>query len=181
MDEIFEGDKPDKIERLARIEGQGNFWSVLAGVDAARDTTEDMAALSFARSQGAIPEILETYVAQTGVWRTPIMAMTFRALCEELRPRQKDKRWMMAAVSDAFLLLRYGECKPLQERAKSVCAYVEEYALIRKIAHGVMIGWLDKSIREWKKAMRDERGFGIDEAGYVTPRKRCHDEIVEEE
>ena len=116
--DIFEPSNPDPIERLARIEGESNFFSLLAGIETGKDTTQDMAALSFARTRGCVPEVLETYVAQSGFWQRPLMSALFAVLCDELHPKEADKAWMRGAVADAFLMVRYGHCKPGILRAK---------------------------------------------------------------
>jgi hypothetical protein len=136
-------------ERLARIEGQSNFLSLLAGVEAGPDTTQDMGALSFSRSRGAIPEILEAHVAQSEAFRLPLMALLFDAVKREFSPEAKDYLWIQGAICDAFLLLRTGRCKPQNVRARRFHVRLETYAAMRKLAHGVLLEWLDRAQAGW--------------------------------
>ena len=152
MAELFDNSPAPAIERLARIEGQSNFLSLLVGIEAGPDTTEDMAAQSFARARGAVPEVLEAQVAQSGMYRRPIMSMVFRAICNELRPKETDRPWMQGAVADAFLILRYGKCKGSQERAKQFKVRREPYLVIRKMATGVFSQLLADAEREFRRA-----------------------------
>jgi hypothetical protein len=168
--EVYEASKPDAIESLGRIEGESNFSSLLAGIEAGRDTTQDMGACAMARSSGCIPEVLEAYVAQSKFYRLPLMSMVFKAIVAELRsctPRSqrdklesrliRDRAWMQGAVADAFLLLRYGHCKSLSQRAKHFEVDHDAYAAIRKVAHGIFNTLRADAERLWKIA-RFSRG-----------------------
>jgi hypothetical protein len=154
--EVFEPSNPDPIERLARIEGESNFSSLLAGIEAGKDTTQDMAALAFSRARGCVPEVLEAYVAQSGFWHRPLMSALFAVMCDELKPKEADKAWMRGAVADAFLLLRYGHCKRGETRAKHFKVSKDVYYAIRKLAHGVFVLEMDRATQAWERA----RGFG---------------------
>jgi len=150
--DIFEPSNPDPIERLARIEGESNFFSLLAGIETGKDTTQDMAALSFARTRGCVPEVLETYVAQSGFWQRPLMSALFAVLCEELKPKEADKAWMRGAVADAFLMVRYGHCKPGILRAKKFKIGKDVYYTIRKLAYGVLLLEVDRATQAWERS-----------------------------
>jgi hypothetical protein len=152
MAELFDSKPAPSIERLARIEGQSNFLSLLDGTEAGPDTTEDMAALSFARSRGVVPEVLEAHFAQSGMYKRPLLSMVFRALCAELHPHMGDYPWMQGAVADAFLILRYGRCKCAQDRAKQFRVSKEVYLVIRKAASGAFSQLLADAEREWRRA-----------------------------
>jgi hypothetical protein len=165
MGEFFEASRPDAIERLARIEGQSNFLSVLAGVEAGQDTTQDMAALAMARTRGAIPEVLETYVAQTTFWRLPLMSMVFAEIKREIRPKAKDYPWIQGAIADAFHMLRIGNCKDIKQRARRFRVQEHAYSTIRKFAHGILSYLLQDAEFHWKIARlrgpaRDTTSFG---------------------
>lgn len=113
MAEYYDNSPAPAIERIARIEGQTTFTQmlILFGVDVAKDTTEVMAALSFARSKGCVPEALEAHVAQTSAFKLPLMSMTFSAIRDYMRIKPKDYPWVQGAVADAFLLVRSGVYK----------------------------------------------------------------------
>lgn len=161
-DGVYEAVRPDRIERLARIEGQSNFTSLLAGVEAAADTTEDMAALAFSR-HGCIPEILETHVSQTTMHRLALCEAVFAAICEELKPKQKDAKWVMCAVWDAVGRLRTGKQPSRDARAKQLHVNKDDFDTVRKLAYQILLAELDKAERLWKRAR-----FGW---GKNTPRK----------
>lgn len=164
---LFDNSPRPAVERLARIDGQSNFLSLLAGVEAGADTTEDMGALSFARQRDCVPEVLEAAVAQSNLFKRPLMSMVFDAILAELSPPQKDWPWIQGAVADAFLLMQQGECKPLRERAKSFHVDSSVYSAIRKIASGAFTEMIDCAENAWKQARRSE-----------IPEK-CHTQIVD--
>ena len=151
---LFDANKPAAIERLARIDGESNFLSLLAGIEAGKDTTQDMAALAFSRRGDVTPEILEAYVARSELFRVPLMSIVFHAILkiDGARYKAKDYPWIQGAVADAFGLIRVGECKPQKTRAKQFCVDEAAYSGMRKIAHGVFLGILDRAEQEWKRA-----------------------------
>jgi PP-loop superfamily ATP-utilizing enzyme len=57
-EEVFDATPPDKIERLARICGQTNYWLAFGGGVDSADVTADMAALAMARRHECVPEVL---------------------------------------------------------------------------------------------------------------------------
>ena len=144
----------DPIELIARIEGSSNFYSLLAGIEAGPDTTGVMGALAFTRNRGAIPELLEAHVAQSVMFRLPLMTVAFRAICLEIKPKPKDYPWIQGAVADAFNLIRRGHCPPQQRRAKHFHVGHETYGTVRKLAHGIFSTILNEAIAEFKKARR---------------------------
>lgn len=151
--DVFEASRPEPIERLARIEGESNFYSLLAGIEIGKDTTEDMAALAFTRRlHGCVPEVLETFVAQTGIWRRPLMAAVFNAICDELHPKPKDKPWMRGAVADAYLLVRHGYCKPSKLRARKFRVRRDDYLVIRKLAYCVLLVEVDRATQAFERS-----------------------------
>jgi hypothetical protein len=155
-DSLFNPSPRPAIERLARIEGQSNFLSMLQGVEAGADTTEDMGALSFARMRGCVPETLEAQVAQSVVFKLPLMSIVYKAVISEFKPKEKDLPWIRGAVSDAMLLLMYGECKPLVQRAKRFHTDISVYSAMRKTAHGVLLEMADRALRAWLNARKSE-------------------------
>lgn len=154
---LFDPSRKPVVERLAGIEGQSNFLSILAGIEAGPDTTEDMGALSFARRRGCVPEVLEAWVAQSGLYRLPLMSLVYRAVKNEFKPDAKDLPWIAGAIADAFLLLRYGECKTVESRAKCFRVDRHAYGAMRKVAHGVFAEMRDRAEREYMRARRSTR------------------------
>lgn len=155
-DDFFTASRAPVVERLAKIEGQSNFLSILAGIEAGTDTTEDMGALSFARARGCVPETLEAWVAQSVLFKLPLMSIVYRAVVTELKPADKDLPWVRGAIADAFLLLSRGECKTGGERAKQFHTRKADYLAIRSVAHGVMVEMCNKAEREFVRARRGE-------------------------
>jgi hypothetical protein len=162
--ELWDAKPAPPHERLARIEGQTNFLSLLAGVEAGPDTTQDMGALSFSRSRGAIPEILECHVAQSRLFRLPLMSMVFDAVKVVLNPKESDYPWIRGAVADAYLLIRVGECKPYKVRAKRFRVGGETYAGMRKLAYSVLLEWLSRAERGWYSGL----GRNSTESRHIT-------------
>lgn len=149
MSDLWDPSEAPPYERLARMEGQSNFLSLLAGVESGPDTTQDMAALAISRSAGAVPEMLEAYAAQSGLYSRPLMSMVFNAIRDELKPKERDYPWMQGAVADAFILIRYGHCKPVALRALSFRVDNAVYRVIRKMAFAIMHEMVDEAIRRF--------------------------------
>lgn len=157
MSELYDTRPAPMIERLARIEGQSNFLSLLAGVEAGPDTTQDMGALAFARCRGAIPEVLEAHVAQSAMYRLPLMSIVWHAVRDECWPKEKDWPWIQGAIADAFLLLSKGRCKTVEQRAKRFKVDKAAYGAMRNLATGVFNDILERAEREYRKAMSSIR------------------------
>lgn len=154
--ELFDNRPAPAMERLARIEGQSNFISLLAGIEAGKDTTQDVAALAFARTKGCIPEVLEAHVAKSLLFKLPLMSLVFKAISEVLEPGEKDISWIQGAVADAFFLLRDGYCNSIKERAKRFRVNESAYAAARSLANGVFNSLLDQAIRKWHQSLARE-------------------------
>lgn len=158
MSEFFTHEPPARVERLARIEGQSNFLSLLAGIEAGPDTTEDMAASSFARfNHGVVPETLEVHIAKSDLFKWPLMSMVFTSIVANLerkggKIKARDKPWMQGAVADAFLLLRDGKCKYHKDRAKQFRVDHEAYGAFRKLAESEFQSLKDDAETAWEEA-----------------------------
>lgn len=158
QEKVYIHPKPAAIERLARIEGESAFLSLLAGIEAGGDTTQDMAALAFTRKR-AIPEVLECHVAQTDAFKRPLMSLTFAAMADVMRPSEKNvkafKRWqkdvptIQGAIADAFLLLRDGTCKPQKDRAMGFKVEEAVYSALRKVAAAVLFQLCNEAEQAW--------------------------------
>lgn len=157
MAELFDPTPPPAIERLARIEGQSNFLSLLAGIEAGPDTTQDMAALAFARTRGCIPEALEAHVAQSTMYRLPLMSVVWHAVLAEWKPKEKDWRWVQGAIADAFLLFRVGYCNPVKVRAKSFKVDEAAFGAMRKAAASIFNEIMCRAESEFRAALRSTR------------------------
>ena len=141
MSDYFDKSKPHPCERLARIEGQTNYWRLLAGVEEGADTTEDMGALSFARSSGSPPELLEAYWGGSKLHRRELCLMAFRAIDTLGRGiRDKDRVWTLGAVIDGFDRF-CGIRRSAKVRAEHFKARREDYLATRKLAEGMFYRW----------------------------------------
>lgn len=152
--QLFDVTRPAKIERLAKIEGQSNFLSLLAGIEASPDSTEDMAALAFARAWGCVPEVLEAYVAKSDIFKLPLMSAVYYAIGEEFANsgkaiRGKDRLWVMGAIADAFMIMRDGFCRPIEFRAKRFKVDKHVYAAMRKLAGGIFTSLIGDAESAW--------------------------------
>ncbi len=154
-DVLFDTKPAPAVERLARIEGQSNFLSLLAGIEAGPDTTEDMAALAFSRARGCVPEALEAYVAQSSLFRLPLMSLLFEVIRSEWKPKAADYPWIQGAIADAFLLVQRGDCKGSGRRSRRFKVRTEVYLAMRKLAQGVFLEMIANAERQWYAARRE--------------------------
>lgn len=153
-DVLFDAKPAPAVERLARIEGQSNFLSLLAGIEAGPDTTEDMAALAFSRARGCVPEALEAYVAQSSLFRLPLMSLLFEVIRSEWKPKPKDYPWIQGAIADGFLKVQRGECKGVGQRSRRFRVDASAYAAMRKLAEGVFVEMIANAERQWYAARK---------------------------
>jgi hypothetical protein len=145
--DVFDARPAPAVERLARIEGQSNF--LLAGIEAGPDTTEDMAALAFARARGCVPEALEAHIAQSNLFRLPLMSLLFDVIRHDWKPPEKDYPWIQGAIADAFFLVQRGYCKGVNRRAKRFKVDAAAYAAVRKVAEGAFHEMIANAERQW--------------------------------
>lgn len=164
------------IERIAAIEGQSNFLSLLAGIEAGPDTTQIMGALAFTRSEGAIPEVLEAHFAKSVLYKLPLMSMVFMVLVREYGPEEKEWPWIQGAIADAFMLLRDGCCKPIKARAKRFKVGEHVYAAMRKSAEIILGDLLAEARASYNRARRsapDSPGYRHDKGTPTTFNERA--------
>lgn len=154
---LYDDRRAPAIEALARIEGQSNFLSLLAGVEAGPDTTEPMATLSFARAWGCIPESLEAHIGKSLLYRLPLMSIVADALGNALNPEDGDWPWIRGAIADAFYILRDGRCVPAEERAKQYGVRKVDYSAVRKTASGVFDAITGTAWGDYYRARRWDR------------------------
>lgn len=154
MTALFDPSKPHPCERLARITGQTNFWRLLAGIEEGADTTEDMAALSFARRNGiAPPELLEAYWGGVQAFRMELCQYVFDAIGEAgSGVRDKDRVWTKAAILDAFALFTGCEYELPRHRAAQYKVRLEDYIATRKLAEGFMYRFAGDVQPRWIRA-----------------------------
>lgn len=154
MTDYFDPYKPHPCERLARITGQTNYWRLLAGIEEGADTTEDMAALSFARRNGiAPPELLEAYWGGVQMFRMDLCQLVFNAIeAAGSGVRAKDRVWTKAAILDAFALFTGQEHQLPRHRAAQYKVRLEDYIAARKLAEGFMYHFAGDIQPRWIRA-----------------------------
>ena len=152
MGEFYSDEKPHPCERLARMEGQSNFLSLLAGIEAGPDTTEDAAALSFARGGPAPVEVLEARWSGSQLYKGAICQLVFDVMDEAGDVKDGDRIWAKAAILDAFSLLTTGRAPVGTQRARRFKARTEAYYATRKFALAMMQSMAFDMERFWIRA-----------------------------
>lgn len=150
MTSYWDHSPPHPCERLARMEGQSNFLSLLAGIEAGPDTTQDMAALAMCRCRGVLPEALEARWGGSLAYKTAFCKLVF----DVLQPAEKDKTWARAAILDGFYRFtgNKAQTRVATERAKTFGCSVANFRLVRKFAQRVLSGLADEAERPWIRA-----------------------------
>ena len=151
MGEYWDDAPPHPCERLARQEGQSNFLSLLAGIEAGPDTTEDAAALAFVDC-GLPPEILVAKWAGSCLYRPAICQLVFDVMDEAGDVKDGDRIWVKAAILDAFGLFANGYCLPGGLRAKRFKARKEAYLAARKFGLAMLQSMAGTLERDWIRA-----------------------------
>ena len=151
MGEYWDDAPPHPCERLARQEGQSNFLSLLAGVEAGPDTTEDAAALAFVDC-GLPAEILVAKWAGSCLYRPAICQLVFDVMDEAGDVKDGDRIWVKAAILDAFGLFSVGYCDSAGSRARKFKARKEAYLATRKFALAMLQSMAASLERDWIRA-----------------------------
>lgn len=153
MGEYWDDTPPHPCERLGRLEGQSNFLSLLAGVEAGPDTTQDAAALSFCRLTGGAPaELLEAKWAASQLYKPAICQLVFDVMDEAGDIREGDRLWVKASILDAFSLFTAGKCPLGKERARRFRVGNDPYFAARKFALAMMQSMASDLERHWVRA-----------------------------
>lgn len=153
MGEHWDDSPPHPCERLARMEGQSNFLSLLAGVEAGPDTTEDAAALSFARARSPAPmEVLEAKWAASQLYKPAICQLVFDVMDEAGDVKDGDRLWVKAAILDAFSLFTRGRAPIGTDRARRFKVRTDAYYATRKFALSMLQSMSATVENEWVRA-----------------------------
>lgn len=159
MSNYFDASKPHPCERLARLEGQSNFLSLLSGIEAGPDTTMDAAALGMTRRRGRIPEILEAYWGRSSLHRIALCQLVFDAIAEQGEIKPRDRIWMKGAILDAFDRYTTGACGVGRLRARHHKVDSNAYEAVRKIAEGMFTAMQGDAQPEWVRARFSTHGI----------------------
>ena len=148
MSDMYSTDPPHPCERLARIEGESNFLSLLAGIEAGRDTTEDMAALSYARNRGVVVEALEARWSGSVRHRVALCHLVLGTM----QVADKDKTWVRAAILDGYALFVGKEVRDSETAAKMFKVRKGDYLAVRKYAERFLLALAMDAERPWIRA-----------------------------
>lgn len=148
----FDPTPPHPCERLARLEGQSNFLSLLSGVEAGPDTTLDAGALGMVRSR-CIPEILEAYWGSSNLYRYVLGQVVFNAIEQQGAIKERDRVWTKGAILDAFDRVRAGSCAaPSRQRSRQFGVSQDHYLAARKLAEGMFTALEGDARPMWMRA-----------------------------
>jgi hypothetical protein len=149
MSQFYDKSPPHPCERLSRVEGQTNYWRCLAGMEEGVDTTEDMAALAFARKSGVPPELLEAFWGGSTQHRISLCQMAFDFIHRGgTGIIKKDRIWVKGAILDGFDRF-CGQRRSAQRRAKKFGVRLEDYLATRKLAEGLFYRWAGFVQPDW--------------------------------
>ena len=148
MGEYWDDAPPHPCERLARQEGQSNFLSLLAGVEAGPDTTEDAAALAFVDC-GLPAEILVAKWAGSCLYRPAICQLVFDVMDEAGDVKERDRLWVKASILDAFRLFTTGHAPIGTDRARQFKTRTDAYYATRKFALSMLQSMANDAERYW--------------------------------
>jgi hypothetical protein len=149
MSQYFDKSPPHPCERLARITGQTNYWRLLAGVEECVDTTDDMAALAFARKSGSPPELLEAYWGGSKIHRLELCQRAFDFIHRiGSGIAKKDRIWTKGAILDGFDRF-CGIRRSAAVRAAKLKVRREDYLATRKLAEGLFYRWAGFVQPDW--------------------------------
>jgi hypothetical protein len=148
MGEYWDDSPPHPCERLGRQEGQSNFLSLLAGVEAGPDTTEDAAALAFVDC-GLPPEILVAKWAGSSLYKPAICQLVFDVMDDAGDVPERDRLWVKAAILDAFAVFTQGYGPNGRLRAKRFKVGHEPYYATRKFALAMLQSMAAEVERAW--------------------------------
>lgn len=147
--DLFSRARPHPCERLARMEGQTNFWMVAGGSEAGADTTEDMAALAMCRSTGCIPEALEALWGGSRAHRYALAQAVWVSLHKVgAKVAAKDARRARTVILDAVDALTGNE-RISHKRARAIGIDIQAYCALRKAADGLLHAWAGDAAPEW--------------------------------
>lgn len=145
---VYDTSPPHPCENLARMEGQSNFLSLLAGIEQADSTTDDAAALGWVRDR-CIPEALEAYWGRSMLHRYKLGQLVFDQINSLGKVKDKDRIWVKGAILDALDLFTVGECVQANKRAKHFKVDHGVYRATRKMAKAYFDGIEGSARRPW--------------------------------
>lgn len=147
--EVFSHERPHPCERLARLEGQTNYWLAFGGSEAGSDTTLDAGALAFAERRSGVPAaVLTAYWGGSRQARYALASCILYAIGGFVS-REGSLRSARGAILDAVDAFRGVDIGALGARARIRGMDVGAYTAIWKTAGGLLHAWLGEIQPEW--------------------------------
>lgn len=153
-------ERPHPCERLARLEGETNYWLAFGGSEAGSDTTMDAGALAIAERRCGVPaHVLLAYWCGSRVARYALATCVWHALLASGARffTGSSERGPRGAVLDAVDMFRGRDIGALSNRAKLRGMRHEEYSALLKLSGGILHGWMGEIQPEWIAARFRER------------------------
>lgn len=148
--EVFSRERPHPCERLARLEGQTNYWLAFGGSEAGTDTTMDAGALAFAERRSGIPaEVLTAYWGGSRQARYALASCILYSVGGRFVSRDGSLRSARGAILDAVDAFRGVDIGALDARARLRGMDVGAYTALWKLAGGLLHAWLGEIQPEW--------------------------------
>lgn len=148
--DVFTHERPHPCERLARLEGQTNYWLAFGGSEAGSDTTMDAGALAFAERRSGIPSsVLLAYWGGSHRARYALASCILYSIGGRCASRDGSLRAARGAVLDAVDVFRGVEIGALAQRAARRGMRHEDYSALFKLAGGILHSWLGEIQPEW--------------------------------
>lgn len=148
---------PHPCERLAKMGGQSNFLSLLAGCEAGPDTTEDAAALSFCRKDGVLPEALEARWGGCEIYKRSLCQLVFDSLERSEPIEDQDRIWVKRAILDGYAVFAGTPYSSGKGTAKALGVRLQDFMATRKYAARFLLVLAMDAENPWIKARFSER------------------------
>ena len=148
--DVFTHERPHPCERLARLEGETNYWLVFDGSEAGSDTTMDAGALAFAERRSGIPAgVLLAYWGGSPHARYALATCLLHAIGARGMTSDGSLRAARGIILDAVDVFRGVDIGALGARAARRGIRHEDYAALFKLAGGILHAWLGEIQPEW--------------------------------
>ena len=148
--EVFSHERPHPCERLARLEGETNYWLVLGASEAGTDTTMDAGALAFAERRSGIPAaVMLAYWSGSRQARYALASCVLYSIGGRCASRDGSLRAARGAILDAVDAFRGVDIGALDARARLRGMDVGAYTALWKLAGGILHAWLGEIQPEW--------------------------------
>jgi hypothetical protein len=161
--DTYSYERAHPCERLARLEGETNYWLAFGGSDAGSDTTMDAGALAIAERRSGVPaHVLLAYWGGSRMARYALATCVWHALLAVgAKFTGSSERGPRGAVLDAVDMFRGIDIGALSNRAQRRGMRHEEYSALVKLSGGILHGWAGEIQPEWIEARFRERKLPV--------------------